>query len=94
MAITKSIETAFGIDATYWAIESFRKDPESSEFILNGWASEGLRRTNMAPISRMTITIPNGLFDFSKPMHSQLYHMLKTQIIGDDRGVFYGAEDA
>jgi len=58
MAIEKSIETTFGVTATYWRIirtnESF---DGQTEIYLAGYADEAARRAGKAPLEIRTIQV-------------------------------------
>ena len=58
MALAKTIETAFGVDATYWRIirtnESF---DGMTEIYLAGYADETARRSGKAPLEVKTVQV-------------------------------------
>jgi hypothetical protein len=58
MALAKTIETAFGVDATYWRIirtnESF---DGMTEIYIAGYADETARRTGKAPLEVKTVQV-------------------------------------
>jgi hypothetical protein len=52
MALLKSVNTAFGIDATYWNIASMVENYKSkaNSIILHGYLDQDARTNNMQPI--------------------------------------------
>jgi hypothetical protein len=53
MALLKSVNTIFGIDATYWNIHSISEDfkNKSLEVVINGYVSKDVRDENHNPVA-------------------------------------------
>lgn len=58
MAIVKSIETAFGVTATYWRIIRTNENFDGkTEIYFAGYADEAARRAGKAPLEVKTIQV-------------------------------------
>jgi hypothetical protein len=59
MALSKTIETGFGVDAVYWNIFSLREDFKNgtNEVILSGYSSEENRLAKKDPIANKIILL-------------------------------------
>ena len=58
MALLKSVNTVFGIDAIYWNIFSITEDfkNKSLEVVINGYVSKEVRDENHNPIAWQNLT--------------------------------------
>jgi hypothetical protein len=58
MALLKAVNTAFGIDATYWNIFSISEDfkNKSLEVVINGYVSKEVCDDNHNPVAWQNLT--------------------------------------
>ena len=65
MALKKSIETRFGVNAEYWNIENFNqhKTQRTINIILAGYASKEAKEESHSPIDTRNYTVSNWTLD-------------------------------
>lgn len=88
MALAKTVETGFGVDATYWNIFSLREDfkNKTNEVILCGYSSKETRDAKKDAIANKIILIEED--DYIKDaQRADIYAALKL------REDFIDAED-
>jgi hypothetical protein len=88
MALLKSVNTVFGIDATYWNIFSISEDfkNKSLEVVINGYVSKDVRNENHNPIAWQNLTFTGD--DYIKDATREaVYLALKAKD-------FFDAQDA
>jgi hypothetical protein len=88
MALLKAINTAFGIDATYWNIFSITEDFKNKnlEVVINGYVSKEVRNENHNPVAWNNLTFTGD--DYIKDATREaVYLALKAKDFAD-------AEDA
>jgi hypothetical protein len=80
MALAKTIETGFGVDAVYWNIFSLREDfkNKTNEVILCGYSSEENRRANKDPIANKIILIEEDQY-IEDAQRTEVYEALKLR---------------
>jgi hypothetical protein len=79
MALLKSVNTVFGIDATYWNIFSITEDfkNKSLEVVINGYVSKKVRDDNLEPCAWQNLTFTGD--DYIKDAtRKAIYEKLKT----------------
>jgi len=79
MALLKSVNTAFGIDANYWNIYSISEDfkNKSVEVVINGYISKEVRDKNLNPIAWQNLSFSGD--DYIKDAtREKIYNKLKT----------------
>ena len=91
MALTKSIDTQVGVEATYWRIVRVDVDLKIRKvwFMLDGYVSQLARTEGKEPLRQLPLTV--DLEEGVEPEdlgRTQLYAYAKTQELFD------GAEDA
>jgi len=88
MALSKTIETSFGVDAVYWNIFSLREDFKNgnNEVILYGYASKETRLDKKDPITTRIILIEEDEY-IKDATREAVYNALKL------REEFLEAED-
>ena len=84
MALLKSIETQYGIDATYWNIFSFNEDfkNKSIEVVVVGYASKDTRLANNEPVAWQNLTF-NGDDYIKDVTRTAIYEKLKLTSFSD-----------
>ena len=84
MALLKAVNTAFGIDATYWNIFSISEDfkNKSLEVVINGYVNKEVRDENHNPVawSNLTFTGEEYIKDATR---EAVYLALKTKDFSD-----------
>lgn len=88
MALLKSVNTVFGIDATYWNIFSITEDFKNKnlEVVINGYVSKEVRDENHNPVAWQNLTFTGD--DYIKDATREaIYLALKAKDFSD-------AEDA
>ena len=80
MALAKTIETGFGVDATYWNIFSLREDFKNgtNEVILYGYASKETREAKKDPIANKIILIEEDEY-IKDAQRADVYKALKLR---------------
>ena len=88
MALEKTIETGFGVDAVYWNIFSVREDfkNKTNEVILCGYSSEENRLANKEAIANKIILLQEDQY-IADATREEIYTALKL------REEFLEAED-
>jgi len=91
MALSKSIDTQVGVDATYWRIVRVDVDLKARKvwFMLDGYVSQLARTEGKEPLRQLPLTV--DIEEGVEPEdlgRAQLYAYAKTQELFD------GAEDA
>ena len=88
MALLKTIETSFGVDAVYWNIFSLREDFKNgtNEVILYGYASKETREAKKDPIANKIILLEEDQY-IEDATREAVYDALKL------REEFLDAED-
>jgi hypothetical protein len=84
MALLKAVNTAFGIDATYWNIFSITEDfkNKSLEVVINGYVSKEVRDDNHNPIAWQNLTFTGD--DYIKnATREAVYLALKAKDFSD-----------
>jgi hypothetical protein len=83
MALSKSIQTQFGIPATYWMVDGMAVTPieAHAEIRLAGYVDEASRRAGFAPLERATVTLTGKDFpgDRGSIQVNAIYATLKQQ---------------
>jgi hypothetical protein len=89
MALIKSIDTDYGIPATYWNIGAVQEDfkGQGTEVTFYGYASKEAREAGKQPLSAGKVTI-SGAEYVAGADRAALYSIIKQ------RPEFEGAEDA
>jgi len=84
MALLKSVNTAFGIDATYWNIFSITEDfkNKSLEVVINGYVSKEARDNNSEPVGWNNLYF-NGDDYIKDATRKSVYEKLKTTDFAD-----------
>jgi hypothetical protein len=80
MALLKAVNTAFGIDATYWNIFSINEDFKNKnlEVVINGYVSKEVRDENHNPVAWNNLTFTGD--DYIKDATREaVYLALKTK---------------
>jgi len=88
MALLKSVNTVFGIDANYWNIFSITEDFKNKnlEVVINGYVSKEVRDENHNPVAWQNLTFTGD--DYIKDATREaIYLALKSKEFAD-------AEDA
>jgi len=88
MALIKSIDTDFGIPATYWNIGAVQEDfkGKGTEVTFYGYASQAAREEGKQPLSAGKVQIAGDEYVAGAP-RSALYSIIKQ------KPEFEGAED-
>jgi hypothetical protein len=84
MALLKSVNTVFGIDATYWNIFSISEDfkNKSLEVVINGYVSKEVRDENHNPVAWQNLTFTGD--DYIKDATREtVYLALKAKDFSD-----------
>jgi hypothetical protein len=84
MALLKSVNTIFGIDATYWNIFSISEDfkNKSLEVVINGYVSKKVREDNLEPCAWQNLTFTGD--DYIKDATREtVYLALKAKEFSD-----------
>ena len=84
MALLKAVNTAFGIDATYWNIFSITEDfkNKSLEVVINGYVSKEVRDENHNPVAWDNLTFTGN--DYIKDATREaIYLALKAKDFSD-----------
>jgi len=84
MALLKSVNTAFGIDATYWNIYSISEDfkNKSLEVVINGYVSKEVRDENLNPVAWNNLTFAGDDY-IQDATRKAVYKRLKTTEFAD-----------
>ena len=84
MALLKSVNTDFGIDATYWNIFSINEDfkNKSLEVVINGYVSKEVRDENHNPVAWQNLTL-NGYEYIKDATRQAVYLALKAKDFAD-----------
>lgn len=84
MALLKSINTSYGVDATYWNIYSINEDfkNKSLQVAIVGYASKEMREKDMQPVGwiELTFTGNNYIKDATR---EAVYLALKAKDFAD-----------
>jgi hypothetical protein len=86
MALLKSVNTVFGIDATYWNIYSITEDfkNKSLEVVINGYVSKEMRDDNHNPVAWNNLTFTGD--DYIKDATREaVYLALKAKDFSDSK---------
>ena len=80
MALLKTIETSFGVDAVYWNIFSLKEDfkNRTNEVILFGYSSEENRIANKDPIANKIILLKEDQY-IADATREEVYTAIKTR---------------
>lgn len=84
MALLKSVNTAFGIDANYWNIFSISEDfkNKSLDVVINGYISKDVRDENHNPVAWQNLTFTGD--DYIKDATREaVYLALKAKNFSD-----------
>ena len=84
MALLKSVNTVFGIDATYWNIYLISEDfkSKSLEVVINGYVSKKVRDDNHNPVAWQNLTFTGN--DYIKDATREaIYLALKAKDFSD-----------
>ena len=84
MALLKSVNTAFGIDATYWNIFSIAENfkNKSLEVVINGYVSKEVRDENHNPVAWQNLTFTGDEY-IKDATRETVYLALKTKDFSD-----------
>jgi hypothetical protein len=88
MALLKSVNTAFGIDANYWNIFSITEDfkNKSLEVVINGYVSKEVRDENHNPVAWQNLQFTGD--DYIKDATREaVYLALKVKDFSDAQDV-------
>jgi len=88
MALLKSVNTAFGIDATYWNIFSITEDfkNKSLEVVINGYVSKKVRDENLDAIAWQNLTFTGDEY-IKDATREAVYLALKAKDFSDAQDV-------
>lgn len=88
MALLKSINTQYGIDATYWNIFSISEDfkNKSIEVVMNGFATKENRDNNYDAIAWQNLTF-NGDEYIKDATRKAVYDKLKLTSFADSMDI-------
>jgi hypothetical protein len=80
MALQKSINTEFGVEATYWNIGAYQEDFKGGggEITLYGYLNKDSRLKNCQPLSSGKVNL-SGEEYIADANREQLYSILKTR---------------
>jgi hypothetical protein len=84
MALLKTLQTNYGIDATYWNIFSITEDfkNKSLEVVINGYVSKEVRDENHNPVAWQNLTFTGD--DYIKDATREaVYLALKAKDFSD-----------
>lgn len=98
MALTKNLQTNFGIDATYWNIHSadINWTNKTVKYSLYGYQNSETRQNNLAPLA--TRVFENTLSDLNYSdgdnIREKIYEYLQSkESTENDLNEFFEAED-
>ena len=88
MALLKSIQTNYGIDATYWNIFSFNEDFKNkiNEIVVVGYVSQEARLAGSDPVNWKNITWVENDY-IPDATRAEVYAKLKTTEFTDAQDV-------
>lgn len=93
MALSKSIETPYGVSATYWRIVNYGNDYarlESTVYLV-GYLDQASRNADKKPLATRTIVFGSEQFSNlleDESVRTQLYNLIKSDV-----AEFASAED-
>jgi hypothetical protein len=84
MALLKSVNTEFGIDANYWNIYSINEDfrNKSLEVVINGYVSKEVRDENLNPVAWNNLTFAGDEY-IKDATREAVYLALKAKDFSD-----------